>query len=181
MPPHLVEQWTAELESKFSIPATPVTASEAARLERNLPNSVSVFEAYPFTVVSLDFIKSERRFLILHELVPIWLLWMRHMRCEWGRGRQRRFELVRRLADDPERNLILLTATPHSGDEDAFHNLLGLLNKDFVSLPEVSGERRQQLRERLAMHFIQRRRRDIDVGKSQAYFHNMKHQSSNIA
>ena len=61
-PPHLVEQWTKELESKFSIPATPVTASEAARLERNLPNTVSIFEAYPFTVVSMDFIKSERRF-----------------------------------------------------------------------------------------------------------------------
>ena len=30
-PPHLVEQWTGELETKFSIPATPVTASEAAR------------------------------------------------------------------------------------------------------------------------------------------------------
>ena len=54
-PPHLVEQWTSELESKFSIPATPVTASEAARLEHNLPNTVSIFEA-PFTVVSMDFI-----------------------------------------------------------------------------------------------------------------------------
>ena len=46
-PPHLVEQWTAELESKFSIPATPVTASEAARLERNLPNSVSILKRIP--------------------------------------------------------------------------------------------------------------------------------------
>ena len=61
-PPHLVDQWTQELETKFSIPATPVTASAAARLERDLPYSTSIFEAYPYTVVSLDFIKSERRF-----------------------------------------------------------------------------------------------------------------------
>ena len=170
-PPHLVEQWTAELESKFSIPATPVTASEAARLERNLPNSVSVFEAYPFTVVSLDFIKSERRFFDFTRACPnMVIVDEAHAAVSGGRGRQRRFELVRRLADDPERNLVLLTATPHSGDEDAFHNLLGLLNKDFVSLPEVSGERRQQLRERLAMHFIQRRRRDIDAWKEPGLF-----------
>ena len=67
---HLVEQWTSELESKFSIPATPVTASEAARLERNLPNTVSIFEAYPFTVVSMDFIKSERRFFDFKRACP---------------------------------------------------------------------------------------------------------------
>lgn len=170
-PPHLVEQWTAELESKFSIPATPVTASEAARLERNLPNSVSIFEAYPFTVVSLDFIKSERRFFDFTRACPnMVIVDEAHASVSGGRGRQRRFELVRSLADDPERNLVLLTATPHSGDEDAFHNLLGLLNKDFISLPEVSGERRQQLRERLAMHFIQRRRRDIDAWKEPGLF-----------
>ena len=103
-----------------------------------------------------------------------------HAAVSGGRGRQRRFELVRRLADDPERNLVLLTATPHSGDEDAFHNLLGLLNKDFVSLPEVSGERRQQLRERLAMHFIQRRRRDIDAWKEPGLFPQHETSGSNI-
>ncbi|MGH6904508.1 MAG: DEAD/DEAH box helicase, partial [Geminicoccaceae bacterium] len=60
-PPHLVDQWTAELQTKFALSTTPVTASGAARLERDLPNTMSVFDAYPFTVVSLDFIKSDRR------------------------------------------------------------------------------------------------------------------------
>ena len=56
-PPHLVEQWVSELESKFAIQAAAVTASSAGRLERDLPSGESVFRAYPFTVVSLDFIK----------------------------------------------------------------------------------------------------------------------------
>ena len=30
-PPHLVDQWTAELDAKFSLAATPVTAAGAAR------------------------------------------------------------------------------------------------------------------------------------------------------
>lgn len=178
-PPHLVEQWTRELESKFSIPATPVTASEAARLERNLPNTVSIFEAYPFTVVSMDFIKSERRFFDFKRACPnMVVVDEAHSAVSAGRGRQRRYELIRSLADDPDRNLLLLTATPHSGDETAFHNLLGLLDKDFAALQTTAGERQRQLRERLASHFIQRRRRDIDAWKEPGLF--PQHESSEL-
>lgn len=178
-PPHLVEQWTSELESKFSIPATPVTASEAARLERNLPNTVSIFEAYPFTVVSMDFIKSERRFFDFKRACPSMVVVDEaHSAVSAGKGRQRRYELVRSLADDPERNILLLTATPHSGDETAFHNLLGLLDKEFAGLQDAGGERQRQLRERLAGHFIQRRRRDIDAWKEPGLF--PTHETSNF-
>jgi len=178
-PPHLVEQWTGELESKFSIPATPVTASEAARLERNLPNTVSIFEAYPFTVVSMDFIKSERRFFDFKRACPSMVVVDEaHSAVSAGKGRQRRYELVRSLADDPERNILLLTATPHSGDETAFHNLLGLLDKEFAGLQDSGGDRQRQLREKLAGHFIQRRRRDIDAWKEPGLF--PTHETSNF-
>ena len=40
------------------------------------------------------------------------------------RDEELRFELLQRLAKDAQRHLILLTATPHSGDEAAFYNLL---------------------------------------------------------
>ena len=162
-PPHLVDQWTHELESKFSIPATPVTASAAARLERGLPNTTSLFEAYPYTVVSLDFIKSERRFFDFQRACPAMVVIDEaHAAVGGGHGRrQRRYELVRTLADDPERHLLLLTATPHSGDEVAFHNLLGLIDESFAALPELPAESQRGLREKLAGHFIQRRRQDI--------------------
>ena len=45
-----------------------------------------------------------------------------------GSGRTQRYELVRALADDPQRHLILVTATPHSGNEGAFRNLIALLD-----------------------------------------------------
>ena len=60
-PPHLVEQWTGELRTKFDLDAVAVTAASAARLERGLPPSQTLFDAYPYTVVSLDYIKAERR------------------------------------------------------------------------------------------------------------------------
>ena len=103
-----------------------------------------------------------------------------HSAVSGGRGRQRRYELVRSLADDRERHLILLTATPHSGNETAFHNLLGLIDTEFAHLPDLTGEAQRRLREKLAAHFIQRRRRDIDAGTSRDYFHGTRPPSSNI-
>lgn len=60
-PPHLCEQWQRELAERFHIHAVVVRSATAARLERDLPPGTSVFDAHPCTVVSLDYIKSERR------------------------------------------------------------------------------------------------------------------------
>lgn len=170
-PPHLVDQWTAELETKFSITATPVTASSAARLERDLPNTISVFEAYPFTVVSLDFIKSQRRLDDFLRACPeMVVVDEAHAAVSGGHARHQRFDLLRKLADDKSRHLLLLTATPHSGDDDAFHNLLGLLDSDFSRLRDATGDQYRLLRERLAGYYIQRRRRDIDAWREPGLF-----------
>ena len=59
-PPHLVDQWVGELDTRFHIRPVPVTAGSASRLERDLPPSESIFSVHPYTVVSLDYIKSER-------------------------------------------------------------------------------------------------------------------------
>jgi hypothetical protein len=70
-----------------------------------------------------------------------------------------RHELVKGLAKDGQRHLILVTATPHSGKEEQFRNLLALLqpNLEYVDLETVQG------RDLLARHFVQRRRGDIRV------------------
>ena len=57
----------------------------------------------------------------------------------------------------------------HSGDDDAFYNLLSLLNRDFSALKEA-GANRQRLRERLARYFVQRRRKDIEEWRDQNFF-----------
>lgn len=56
--------------------------------------------------------------------------------------------------------MILLTATPHSGDEEGFYSLLLLLNEDFVQLRQKTSPR-DPLRLELAKCFVQRRRQDI--------------------
>ena len=59
-----------------------------------------------------------------------------------------------------KKTLELLTATPHSGDEAAFYNLLSLLDPAFVGLQSRTSAD-DPLRQQLARHFVQRRRKDI--------------------
>src|SRR5215207_9458766 len=133
-PPHLVEQWTDELRAKFDLDATAVTSATAARLERGLPLSQTLFDAHPYTVVSLDYIKADRRRDGFARACPPLVIVDEAHACVGGeRGRHQRFELLQALAADSDRHMLMLTATPHSGDEAAFDRLLGLLDPAFSS------------------------------------------------
>jgi len=161
-PPHLVDQWVTEMEVRFHIRAVAVTAQSARRLERGIPPGVSLFSVHPHTVVSLDYIKTrERRDHFLHACPDFVIVDEAHTCASASQGRHQRYELLQGLAQSPSRHLVLLTATPHSGDDAAFYRLLGLLAPDFERLADLTGTERERLRERLANHFVQRRRPDI--------------------
>ncbi|GCE49794.1 SNF2 domain-containing protein [Thermosporothrix hazakensis] len=167
-PPHLAEQWQLELKEKFHIDAELLLASTVSRLERNCPNDVSLFEQYPYLIISIDFIKADRRRDQFIRQCPELVIVDEAHTCAYsgeGRGsRHQRFQLVSALAAHKDRHMILLTATPHSGDEGAFRSLLSFLNEEFRELPpQLSGRENEPLRRRLAEHFIQRRRRDIQI------------------
>lgn len=174
-PPHLCEQWQRELEERFHIQAVVVRTSTANRLERNLPPGTSVFDAHPFTVVSLDYIKSERRREAFQRFCPEFVIVDEAHTCtQGGQGRQQRYQLLKGLIEHPERHMVLLTATPHSGDEEAFFNLLGLLRPDFTQLKDLPPEARTDLREDLSRHFVQRRRPDIAEWQDASMFPDRK-------
>ena len=160
-PPHLVEQWQAELLSRFNLQAMALTSASASRIERELPHGISLFDHHPVVVVSLDYIKSERHREHFLSIAPECIIVDEAHTCaSSGTGKQLRFELLQRLAKDETRHLLLLTATPHSGDETAFYNLLSLLNPDFAQL-QYRTSAQDPLRQQLARHFVQRRRKDI--------------------
>ncbi|MCL5997765.1 MAG: DEAD/DEAH box helicase, partial [Chloroflexi bacterium] len=165
-PPPLAEQWRDELRDKFHIQAEVVLPGTAARLERECLLGQSLFEVHPFTVVSLDFIKSDRRRAEFLRTCPEFVIVDEAHTCAFGgqtRGsRHQRYQLVADLSRDPTRHMVLVTATPHSGNENAFRSLLSLLDPEFADLPvDLSGPERQKLRSRLAAHLAQRRRIDI--------------------
>jgi superfamily II DNA or RNA helicase len=165
-PPHLAEQWQQELVEKFHIEAELVLSSTIRSLERDLPLGVSVFDRHRFTIVSTDFIKTPRHADEFLLKCPEFVIVDEAHGCTLaggvGRGRQQRFELLRRVAEDKSRHLVLVTATPHSGNEDAFRSLLSLLDEDFANLPyDLDRVEREGIRRKLARHLVQRRRADI--------------------
>ena len=170
-PPHLVEQWQGELESRFHIRAVTLTASSANRVERSLPPGSTLFDQHPFVVVSLDYIKSERHREHFLSIAPECIVVDEAHTCATGQGKQLRFDLLQKLSVSEDRHLILLTATPHSGDNDAFYNLLSLLRPEFSALREDKTEtKRSTLRDELARHFVQRRRKDIEEWQDSSIF-----------
>ncbi|GAB6406492.1 helicase-related protein [Pseudomonas sp. MHK4] len=170
-PPHLCEQWQEELQRKFNISAEVVTTGTVERLERGLQTHTSIFTEYPFTVVSLDYIKSDRRRDEFQNACPELVIVDEAHTCAEGvgRGKHQRYRLLRALADNPERHLLLLTATPHSGNEDAYYNLLGLLNKAFIGLKDISRVD-HPLYKQLGDHLVQRRRIDISEWQDSTSF-----------
>ena len=160
--PALAEQWADELRSKFGLEAALVLPSTVRGLERQTMVDESIFERFPVTVVSTDFIKSDRRRNEFLRTCPdLVIVDEAHTAVTdgglTGKARSQRYELVKALAGDTERHLLLVTATPHSGKEETFRNLLGLLDPDLHDLNLES----QKGRERLASYFVQRRRADI--------------------
>ncbi len=172
-PPHLCDQWQRELGSKFGLDAVIVRTGTAARLERGLLPGESIFEVHPYTILSLDYIKSDRRYAEFVHRCPSFVVIDEAHTCvrQTVVGRHQRHRLVRSLADNPRRNLLLLTATPHCGNDTAFHALLGLLDRRFESLQTLDkSPARDALREELSKHFVQRRRGDVVQSGDGAHF-----------
>jgi len=166
-PPHLAEQWQRELSQKFNLDFELVLAGTASRLEKGCAANQSLFDVYPYVIVSMDYIKSDPRRGDFLRTCPEFVIVDEAHTCaattETGWGRHQRHQLLKGLAKDANRHLVLVTATPHSGKDDAFRSLLALLDADFATLPDdLAGDGNRKYRERLAARLIQRRRADIE-------------------
>ena len=178
-PPHLVDQWVGELAEKFDIDAVAVTAARARSLEQGLALGDTIFGVHPFTVVSLDYIKADSRRESFAQACPNFVIVDEAHSCVGGseKGTQQRFALLQRLAENEARHMLLLTATPHSGNQDAYARLLSLLHPDLSRAPDtLDANALERYRRRLAQHFVQRRRPDIagQWGESGAFATLMK-------
>ena len=135
-PPHLCDQWQKEFLSKFNLNAVVIKSNTISHLERSYSdNAVSVFSYYKFFVTSIDYIKSDKRrdtFLLnLPDLVIVDEAHTCTKPIDNDKTQQQRWQLVSDIASDKNQNLILLTATPHSGKEESFLSLIGHLKNEF--------------------------------------------------
>ncbi len=166
--PQLAPQWQSELRHKFGIDAKLLLPSTVNRLMRSVPFGSNLYQHHPHLVISTDFIKQKTRRdeFALHcpELVIVDEAHTCVAAAGVGTSSQAhlRYALLRKLADNKDRHLVLLTATPHSGDDTAWQSLIGLLDDRLGDLPaDLSGRDREDDRKLLAKYMIQRQRADI--------------------
>jgi superfamily II DNA or RNA helicase len=183
-PPALASQWVRTLKEQFHLDAVAVLPSTVRRLEADATSEDNLFGHYPVTVVSLDYIKSDRRRNIFINHCPgLVIVDEAHTCADNGSGQtQRRYQLLRELVN-PEhpkgknRHMLLVTATPHTGSQHAFFSLLKLLDPTkFEGIPvellspptqdspqlTLTKDEQAQWKRQLEAHFVQRRRADLE-------------------
>jgi superfamily II DNA or RNA helicase len=121
-PAGLREQWTTELAERFAIDAANVDAPTLRRLATTLPVGVNPWSTLAVAIASVDYVKRA-------EVVPAVAA------CTWDlvivdeahgvAGDSDRQAAVQALASRAA-YVLLLTATPHSGDRRSFAALCGL-------------------------------------------------------
>ena len=162
--PHLCDQWQQEIRDKIGVEAVVIRSNTQARLDREIQGDTSVYQFYPFQVLSVDYIKQDsRKATFINECPELVIVDEVHS-CARPQGaaasQQQRHALVKDIAAKQGQHLIMLSATPHSGKPEEFGSLLGLLDPSFENLDVATAP--QPERQKLARQFIQRRRQDVE-------------------
>ncbi len=159
--PHLCEQWQNEIKDKFGLDAEIIRSSTVSRLEKKLRPDQNIFRDIPYQVISIDFVKQNNRRHVFLDHCPDFVIVDEAHTCARPTGankyQQQRYRLLKDLSDKANQQMVLLTATPHSGQNEEFQSIIGLLDPKFENYQlQTSAER-----EELSHYFVQRRRADI--------------------
>ena len=161
--PHLCDQWQDELKSKFGVEAVIIRGGTATALERQIRTHENIFRAFPFQIISIDYIKSGNKRQVFVDHCPELIIVDEAHTCAKPAGannsQQLRYHLLHEIAKKEKQHLLLLTATPHSGKQAEFQSILGLLKPGFEKIDIITSS--EQERKEIAKHFIQRRRGDV--------------------
>jgi superfamily II DNA or RNA helicase len=121
-PSGLRQQWADELRHRFSIRPLVIDAASLCTLTASLPFDVNPWTIEPVVITSIDFIKQPE--VLRAPASAVWDLLIVDEAHQAAMA-SLRHEAVQALAARA-RNVVLLTATPHAGDEHAYRQLCAL-------------------------------------------------------
>lgn len=155
----LLEQWRAEMRDRFGLRLNVIDRAALEEERRKAELGANPFDHITLGLASIDFLKQER---VLSELertaYDIVIVDEAHHCAEAGSGATADDSQRRRLAKVLARNcdaLLLLTATPHDGNDSSFASLCELLDP---SLVDGSGRLREA---RYRRHLVRRLKRHV--------------------
>lgn len=130
-PAGLTTQWQEELREKFAMDDFLVYGSDI-----KISHSSSQWRLFPHMIASVDRLKHENHLDMLLQ-APDWDLvifdeahWLSRRESGSSVSSTQRYKLAAELRSRTQ-NMLLLTATPHQGKEDAFRGILELIRPDW--------------------------------------------------
>jgi len=121
-PAALREQWRYELTTRFRLEVEVFDGAGVARVATNLPAGINPWALPSIVVSSIDYIKRPE---VMRSLEPLtWDVAVFDEAHHLG-GRSDRAAAAQAVGQRA-RSVVLLTATPHSGDDTAFQRLCGI-------------------------------------------------------
>jgi superfamily II DNA or RNA helicase len=132
----LLEQWQTEMSERFGLRLDVLDRARLEEIRRENELGANPFDHAPLALVSMDFLKQER---ILDQLdrasYDVVIIDECHHCMDLGVAQDREDSQRRRLAEVLARrsdSLLLLTATPHDGNDRSFSSLCELLDPSLL-------------------------------------------------
>ncbi|MDX1963862.1 MAG: DEAD/DEAH box helicase family protein, partial [Pirellulales bacterium] len=156
----LMAQWQVEMSERFGLRLEVIDRQKLEDIRRSTELGSNPFDYVSLGLVSVDFLKQER---ILEQLertsYDVVIIDEAHHCMDVGSAQERDDSQRRHLAEVLARrcdSLILLTATPHDGNDRSFSSLCELLDPSLINgRGALRGERyRSHVVRRLKMHVL---------------------------
>jgi hypothetical protein len=132
----LLEQWKVEMSQRFGLRLEVIDRAKLEEVRRSTELGSNPFDHIPLGLVSIDFLKQERVLEYLDRAsYDVVVIDEAHHCMDLGSGQDREDSQRRRLAEVLARrcdSLLLLTATPHDGNDRSFASLCELLDPSLV-------------------------------------------------
>jgi superfamily II DNA or RNA helicase len=150
-----MQQFQKEFWTRFSIPLTRLDSAGIQRVRRQLPTNHNPFHYHDRTIISVDTLKRDTEYR--HYLENAWwdIIVIDEAHNVSYKGNRTLTNKLATLLASRSDALILLTATPHSGDKESFASLMRMLNP--TALPNKADYTKQDV-EHL---FVRRFKKDV--------------------
>lgn len=158
----LLQQWKLEMAERFGLRMDEVNRGRLEEIRRSAELGANPFDYIPLGIASIDFLKQEKILELLERAsYDMVVLDEAHHCMDLGNIEEREDSQRRRLASVLARrcdSLLLLTATPHDGNDRSFASLCELLDLSLVDgAGSLRGERyRNHVVRRLKSHIPNR-------------------------
>lgn len=151
----MMQQFQMEFWTRFTIPLTRLDSAGIQRIRRRIPANHNPFHYYDKTIISIDTLKrdTEYRHYLENAYWDIIVIDEAH-NVSFKGNRTLNYKLATLLSERSDA-LIMLTATPHSGDKESFASLMRMLD------PTVLPRKADYTREDVEHLFARRFKRDV--------------------